>query len=214
MFRGKSFILSIIAAALLCWQILPHSTLATSNGTPEPCSLLVSFIEPGSRCSFICPQGDGQTLAQGNNRINILVKNINGEPVPGVLASDFWLVGCDDLALCSGSGSIDADSATNNQGMTTISGTMAAGGCDLNGVHVAIFGILAGCPPTCLNVSVVSPDLDGDGDVDLVDFALFAPVFNTVAGNPNYDPCCDYDCEGDVDLVDFSLFAQHWQHTC
>jgi hypothetical protein len=61
---------------------------------------------------------------------------------------------------------------------------------------------------------VVSPDISADGIVNLVDFAIFAPSFNTSCGNPNYNPCCDYDCDCDVDLVDFSLFAQHWQHSC
>jgi hypothetical protein len=214
MFRGKLFILSILATALLCSQLLPLTTFAASDGVPEPCSLFVSFEEPGSRCWFICPQGDGQMLANNGNRISILIKDLNGDPVPGVLASDIWLVGCNDLCLCAGSGSIDADSATNDQGITTISGTMAAGGCDLNGVHVAIFGIIAGCPPTCLSMHVVSPDLSCDGIVNLVDFAIFAPAFNSTSADPEYDPCCDFDCEGDVDLVDFSLFAQHWQHSC
>ena len=131
MFRGKAIILSFLAALLLCLQNVPLTIHAASTGIPEPCSLLVSFMEPGSRCWFICPQGDAQTLASAGNRIQVIVKNINGEPVSGVLASDIWLVGCDNLFLCAGSGSIDADSATNDQGMTTISGAMAGGGCDL-----------------------------------------------------------------------------------
>jgi hypothetical protein len=214
MFRGKLLVLSFIAAAVLCWQFLPLATSTTSSGIPDPCSLLISFVEPGSRCWFICPQGDGQTLASGNNRIRIIAKDVIGQPIPGILASDFWLVGCEEqLCLCGGAGAIDADSATNDQGITTISGTMASGGCDLIGVFVVVQGIIAGCPP-CLSMTVVSPDLDCDEDVDLVDFALFAPTFNSTSPGPPYDPCCDFDCDGDVDLVDFSQFAQHWQHTC
>jgi hypothetical protein len=70
MFRGKLFILSIIATALLHSQFLPLPTSATSNGIPEPYSLLVSFAEYGSRHWFICPQGDGQTLAKGGCDLN------------------------------------------------------------------------------------------------------------------------------------------------
>lgn len=57
-------------------------------------------------------------------------------------------------------------------------------------------------------------DFDGDGDVDLTDFAVFAQCF----GGPNLPPpgtCpsgADADCDddGDVDLSDFSIFAQNF----
>lgn len=55
-------------------------------------------------------------------------------------------------------------------------------------------------------------DFDGDGDVDLVDFALLAQCY----AGPNLppSPSCphdadtDIDGDGDVDLVDFAYFAQ------
>lgn len=214
MFKGKFVVLSVLAALLFCWQFMPVYVDTANSGIVDPCSSYVLFVEPGSRCWFICPQGDGQTLAQNGNAIWIQISDATGAPIEGILATDFWLVGCTDLCLCAGSGSIDADSATGANGMTTMSSSMTAGGCELVGVHVVVQGIIIGCPPTCLSMIVVTPDLDCDGDVDLVDFALFAPTFNSSAPGPPYDPCMDYDCDGDIDLVDFSLFAQHWQHSC
>jgi hypothetical protein len=53
-----------------------------------------------------------------------------------------------------------------------------------------------------------SPDLDGCGAVDIVDFALFALEY------PFYfDPDKDFYCSGNIDLIDFVLFARHWRHT-
>ncbi len=51
-----------------------------------------------------------------------------------------------------------------------------------------------------------SPDLDGNGEVAVVDFALFATAFGTA------DVCSDFDCSGDVSIVDFALFATHFLH--
>jgi hypothetical protein len=66
----------------------------------------------------------------------------------------------------------------------------------------------AGCPTT------VPADCDEDGDVDGIDFAVFASCFNK-AGNPPRTLGCspaqgdklDFDNDGDVDGVDFSSFA-------
>jgi hypothetical protein len=57
-------------------------------------------------------------------------------------------------------------------------------------------------------------DFDGDGDVDLADFAAFAQCF----GGANLPPAgscppgvdADFDDDGDVDLADFATFAQNF----
>ncbi len=55
-------------------------------------------------------------------------------------------------------------------------------------------------------------DSDGDGDVDLVDFAAFSACFNGpnnpwAGPNPKTCACFDNDDDGDVDLVDFAAFS-------
>jgi hypothetical protein len=209
---GKHFIFFILMTVLLATLSLPINSSTTSSQLIHPCSCRASFLESGSRWWFICPENDGQTLASGNNKILVFVSDAFGTGIGNILASDFWLIGCDDLCLVAGSGSIDADSATNEHGYTTISGTMAAGGCDFDGVNVVVAGLYIGCPRICLSMHIISSDLDCDGDVDLVDLSIFAPAFNSNTGSPNYDPCCDYNWDGNIGLVDFSMFAQHWQH--
>lgn len=51
-------------------------------------------------------------------------------------------------------------------------------------------------------------DFDGDGDVDISDFTVFAGCF-TGSGTPCSGECClaDFDGDGDVDIADFNTFA-------
>ena len=213
MVKGKFVLLSILAAARLCWQFLPMNTNSASSGIVDPCSSEVDFCAPtGSRCLIICPQGDGSTLADGGNEICVIVRDNTGAPIAGILASDFWMIGCTDLALCGGSGSSNADAATDANGETTISGGMAAGGCEDTGLMVVVQGVVIGCPGTCLSITVHSPDIDGSLDVGITDFSRFGLAYPSTV--KPYDSCCDYDCDGDVDLVDFSIFGQHWLHVC
>lgn len=51
-----------------------------------------------------------------------------------------------------------------------------------------------------------SPDIDGNGIVDVSDFAQFGTNFNGV------DYCTDYNCDGIVDVSDFAVFGTHFNH--
>jgi hypothetical protein len=58
------------------------------------------------------------------------------------------------------------------------------------------------------SVQGVNQDLDGDGDVDLADFAVFQACFNGPNQPPGRPDCskADFDGDRDVDLADFGLF--------
>jgi hypothetical protein len=59
-----------------------------------------------------------------------------------------------------------------------------------------------GIPDDCDNCA----DLDGDLDVDSVDYQLFRDTFGKVSGDAAYNECADYDDSGAVGLADY----QQW----
>jgi hypothetical protein len=182
----------------------------------------VVTAEGAGGCYVACPQGDGSSLSDIGAVITVTVTDIEGYPIVAVPAADFWLIGCSDgIVLCGGSNAINADSMTNHNGVTTISGRLAAGGCDSELLVVAM-GIGASVPgdpntPLCLPYETNSPDITGEGGVidrvvDIIDLAAFAMGYTSPPGV--YDACLDFNCDGVVDIVDFAKFAQHFLHWC
>ena len=210
--KGKFVVLSLIAAALLSWQMMPTGVDTANSGIVNPCS---STASAAGGCYMICPQGDGDRLDDNGTVISVTVKDNTGAAIVNVPAADFWLIGCADaLALCGGSGAINADGASDGSGSTTISGDLAGGGCD-TGLQVVVQGVVIADPADwnnalCLAIPTRSPDFDGSLDVGIADFSVFAGAYPPNA----YDACADFDCSTAVDIVDFSVFSQHYFHSC
>lgn len=53
-----------------------------------------------------------------------------------------------------------------------------------------------------------SVDWDGDGCVNITDFAMFASIYIS-----SFDPLMDFYCSNNIDLIDFVLFTRHWLHS-
>jgi hypothetical protein len=219
MLKGKLVVLSLIAAALLCWQVMPASVNSANSGIVDPCS---SSASSAGGCYVVCPQGDGPALnvlgpALGDATISVTVKDQTGAAIAGIPAADLWLIGwTDNLALCGGAGSINASAATDANGQTTINGVLAAGGCD-DGVVVVVQGTILVDPndcstPLCLPIDVRSPDGDGSLGVVSTDFTQFANAWVPLGGV--YDKCMDFNCDSTIDSIDFTTFVNHWQHSC
>jgi hypothetical protein len=108
-------------------------------------------------------------------------------------------------------------------GQTTITGDLAAGGCD-TGVRVVAQGIVIGtgdCADPCVPVTFKSGDTigPGAGPPDLVEDGLdFAKFGNQFFDTDPFDPCYDTilvpPSNGNVDAADFALFGNHYNHQC
>ena len=162
---------------------------------------------------FVCPQGDTPSFLDQGWWISITVLDCSGSPVPGIPASDFWLidVGQDDIALCGGVAAVNADSMTNSAGQTTMSLTNFVGGGCVDGLAVVVQGFVLTTQPDCAvwkiePIHLRSPDIDASLTVDIVDLSLFAAHFPPNA----YAVCCDMNDDGIVNLVDLGTFAPHF----
>jgi hypothetical protein len=127
---------------------------------------------------------------------------------------------CDELQelyLCASP--IVADSLTSIAGRTTFSGRMAAGGCILTGgMFVACQGKtfldITCSTPICIDIVIVSPDMNATGKVNISDFSFFGDSYNKAPGDPLYSPCADFNDDDRCNLSDFSFLGEHYQHEC
>ena len=202
-------------------------TINAESAGVEGCYSEASVSCPGLRLT-ICPSNDFERIGDAceDGYIEVWVRDVySGEGVPFVPTTDFWLQACDpaqELCLCVQS--IEADSITSGlpgfEGRTTISGRIAGGGCVLTGgLKIAVQGIVFKtgdyCEEIiCLDMVIVSPDINADCTVSLSDFQLFCMSYNRTEGMPEYNGCCDFNDDGECSLGDFSFFAQHYNHEC
>ena len=167
---------------------------------------------------MVCPAGDGPTLADIGATISITVLYcFPPEPLVSMAPQDVWIQSSThpDNRLCGGAGSSNADGPTDENGQTTISGSIAAGGYFGDDVYVVAMGSFIQLGQNCDNplpLVLVSPDINEDLIVDLVDLAIFATVFPSGGGTIN--PRMDFNGDGMIDMVDLSMFAAHYSHRC
>jgi hypothetical protein len=216
MFKGKFVVLTLMVVAVaLSWQMMPGADAAYSGIVDAVNS--DATVPPGpaaNHCWLVDPVGQGGRLDALGAIISVTARDNLNAAIPDIPASDFWLIGAtDNVCLCGGSASSNADSVSNGAGQTTISGALRGGGCD-QGVQVVIQStvIVNSGGPLVLPITAVSPDIDCDLAVDTPDFAIFAIEYPSPP--KAYNACVDYNCDGDVELIDFTIFAQHYLITC
>jgi hypothetical protein len=197
---------------LFAASLLLVAGIATA-GIIDPCGAPVVYTGVQPECYFACPQGDTDSFLTSGFSFAFTIVDLLAVPIANIPGTDFWMIDCDpvnNLALCAGSASSNADSATNALGKTTMSLTsMAVGGC-ATGLSPVVQGFVletpGPCTPYCFNIKVRSCDLNGDLNMTLVDLSIFAGYYPPQA----YNTCGDFDCNGAVALPDLSRFAFHY----
>jgi hypothetical protein len=234
MMKGKYVLLSL-AAALVCWQVAGVDTV--NSGIVDACK---STVTANAGVVLVCPLGDGDPLTAAvggvNAQITLTVRDNTNAGIPGIPATDMWLVGCNDgLLLCGGSQGSNADLATNGTGVTTFSNEPISGGCD-TGLYAVVQGVViqtaGSCLPTCLVIASRSPDYKSAGASGSVRAISAARIRRSrtrtswfvthypTGTNPGapYLACADYAAPlGTITLADFGKFTVHFAgagHKC
>jgi hypothetical protein len=158
---------------------------------------------PGS--FVVCPQGDGPTLEEAGC---VIVLTYPESTLPEVPAS---YGGCTGTLVWCG-GTLWADSAIGANKQTTVSGSVAGGGYDTEIMWRLARFVNQECMFGHAPITVVSPDINADLIVDIIDLSIFA-VGYTSPPKP-YDPRFDMNQDRSVDIIDFSILAQHYLHRC
>ncbi len=130
---------------------------------------------------------------------------ITGEPIE-LVEEDIWLEADDALQFCLGEVFPDSSTYAPDPGHTTMSGVIHGGAftgvdCDAIGAQVFALGWAIGDP---LVFGANSPDLNGDLEVNLADFARFGDLFHSDNACANYN---ESTVSPLVDVADFGIFA-------
>jgi len=206
-------------AALVCCLLLVSAT-AAFGGVPDldlstaamraysgVASLSMYNLPDGSGCAF------GDAYAEGGGRADatITVTVVDGFNVPIVdyPFEDIWLqsAGVTGTGLIACGGSATADANTDVHGETVFANPLFAGGWYMDATRV----VISGDPLTSgdLNLRFNSPDINGDGRVNLEDAGFFTIIYYS-----GYDYAGDFNFDGNVDLTDAGILGSRISASC
>ncbi|WP_406659990.1 dockerin type I domain-containing protein [Methanolobus sp. ZRKC3] len=77
-----------------------------------------------------------------------------------------------------------------------------------DGTGIYMNGGAPALPPV---VDEMKGDSNGDGHVNIIDFAAFAQAYNTVVGDEKYNVVFDFNDDDKIDIIDFAAFAQAYE---
>lgn len=158
----------------------------------------------------VVPDGSGPSLGAEGHTVRVRLEDGNGGPIVGYPFQDLVLAGSGadgPLDVCPG-GSV-ADANTDATGETTFTGSLAAGGWSDALLYVYVAGVINTFNP--LQITVNSPDLNGDLRVDINDVGLFAQDF---ASPYVFRADLAGDLDGVLNIADVGAFATSIGREC
>jgi len=156
-------------------------------------------ISPPNAVVLMCPKGDTENLSE----LGVIVTLPFGAPVPE--GSIYAMEACGNIAFCVPP---QVDGPPDSSGTATFSGALIGGGQTDKWLWASGMMPEPPCIVVEINVRLVSPDINGDLKVNLLDFALFAMAWPPAA----YDYRFDFNGDSMIGLVDLALMAGHFGH--
>jgi len=207
---SKSKISILVFFVVLITQ--PYLALA---GIPDVtmCDASLAYPGPGTPSLLIVPDGGGNPFTEAHDEegnvvdatVTLFIRDANGDPIVNFPFEDCWLVS-EDGGMVACIGGATADQSTDVNGMTYWVNPLFAGGYSQAPFRVIING---NSLPSSLDLSFNSPDINGDGTVNLADVALLATCYFS-----GYHFQCDYNGDGQLNLVDIYIFVEHLGAEC
>ena len=172
---------------------------------------------------FCVPDGSGDDLTEAqvygagvhlvvDATLTATLYDAFGTPVSFYPLEDIWLESVQDALVFCTMGTV-ADAPTDAQGRTTFSGPfLVGGGMDPTAGDKLELVVGGYTDPTArVDVYLLTPDLDGDRDVDLSDVVVFVDLY---WNDPAYHIAVDYYHDGVLNLSDLVEFAGALNRTC
>jgi len=209
---SKSKSLLIIIAVL----IIAQSCFALS-GVPDlnqSCAYM-TYTGPDIPSLMVVPDGSGPRFTEAHDdqgnvvdaTITLSLRDALAIFIVNFPQEDMWLESADGGLVFCIYGAI-ADHNTDATGKTKWTNPPLAGGHSQGPVLVMVNGSHINCPPE-LPLKFNSPDINGDGFVNLQDIAILSGDFYT-----GYNFRCDLNGDGNLNLQDIPIFAQHYGAQC
>lgn len=195
----------LVGAVLLSWPTL----ILAQGGIPDlsHCEAWLAYDGPEMVTLRVVPDGSGPTFteaklpdgSQVDATVFLLVQDWFDDPVVNFPLEDMWLESYDGgLAYCNGGTVADVD--TDAEGMTHWVEPMRAGGFSQALTAVMVNGENVWAEGLRLNFN--SPDINGDGSVNIPDVGQFASDFYT-----EYHFRSDLARDGLINLADVGWLA-------